>query len=68
MTDEDIVDDISCMQWGDDGIFEDRKRAYLGIIFKNFGSQPVPSLFHLCVHQIHLKAPELVPIISTIRN
>lgn len=64
---EDIVDDIGCMQWGVDEGWEEQRSCYLDIIFKNFGSRPVPSLFHICVHQIHLNYPQHIPTIGSLR-
>jgi len=64
MIEEDLVDDIACMKWMDDGEFEERKQSYLGIIGKNFpGGLPVPSLYHICVDHIHRKSPHLAEYI-----
>jgi hypothetical protein len=61
MLDEDVLDTIRCAQWQDDGEFNDRKNLYLDIILKNYGETPVPvpTLFHICLHNIHFKIPQL---------
>lgn len=68
MIEEDIVDDIACMQWVNDGDFEGRKESLLNIIFQNFGQRPVPTLFHMCVNHIYRNAPHLIPTVTAIRN
>jgi hypothetical protein len=61
MLDEDVLDTVRCAQWQNDGEFDDRKNLYLDIILKNYAESPVPvpTLFHICLHNIHFKIPQL---------
>eukprot|EP01127_Copromyxa_protea_P020654 TRINITY_DN692_c0_g1_i16.p1 TRINITY_DN692_c0_g1~~TRINITY_DN692_c0_g1_i16.p1 ORF type:complete len:375 (-),score=45.41 TRINITY_DN692_c0_g1_i16:57-1181(-) len=60
MIEENIVDDIACLEWRDDGQYNDRKRALLNTIWSNLGFRPVPSLFNITMNHIHLYAPHLL--------
>jgi hypothetical protein len=67
MVEEEIIDDIACMEWSNDGVLEDQKKNLLNIIWQNFGYRPVPSLYHICIHHIHLSYPHLIPYAASLR-